>query len=509
MPQRHPSQYRLSRLAGLVALALALSSCVAAAGGDEPPRSQAPRTTTTTTTLPPATLTDLMDPHAPGLGNGGYDAQHYHVDMAFSLSPPSTVEEGADFDPAEAVVRVDATTTIDVVATRPLDQIAFDFTGSTVTEVQVDGVDAEFEREATKLIVTLPEPARADDPLSIAVTYTGEPGAIDSRVARVEVGWVGKPAGTWHMRSEPDGAHRWFPANDHPSDKATFLFDVLVPIEYAAAASGVFERSYSGIESASYRWSVGDEIPVSSATVILGDLELVPDEQSSAAMGVEIRHMLPPDMVDDPPAALNGIADMIGFFEERFGPFPYEAFGVAVVDSPNVGLGANTWAVLTRGEIEDNDAELAIVSRLVRHWFGDSVTPATWSDVWLSTSLVRYAEWLWIERDLGERPADTVASAARRNVADSGWPPPNEPRIGDIYVGSVFIHGAITLHAVRLRMGDAPFFDMIAKFYETHARGVAGTGDLNEIILREAGSSIRHLFDTWLTADELPGFPDR
>jgi aminopeptidase N len=509
MPRQSTTRALIGRCSGLVALAVLLTSCVAAAGGNEPTQSRPPRTTTTTTTLPAATTTDLMDPNAPGLGNGGYDAQHYHVDMAFSTGPPANLEEGAEYDPADAEIRIEATTTVDVIATAPLDQIAFDFTGSIVSAVTVDGEPADFDREPTELIVTLPAPAATGDSLSIAVSYSGQPGAVDSRVARVAVGWMGAPGSTWHVRNDPDGAHRWFPANDHPSDKATFLFDVRVPIDYAAAASGRFERTYSGIESASYRWSVDTPIPPSSATVILGDLVLVPDAQTTTAMGVEVRHLLPADMVDRPPAALDNIADMIGFFEERFGPYPYDAFGVAVVDDENVGLGANTWAILTRAQLEANDAELAIAGRLARHWFGDSLTPATWSDVWLSTTFVRYAEWLWIERDLGGRYGDAVASKARSNVENAGWPPPTQPRVGDAYTGSVFIHGAITLHAVRLRMGDATFFDMLAKFYDSYAGGTASTNELNELVLREAGSDVRYLYDTWLSAEELPGFPDR
>ena len=508
MSTPNPRRQRGIAIVAVVAFAVLGAACVAPAGG-EPPPSKAPRTTTTTTTLPPATLTDLMDPSAPGLGNGGYDAQHYHVDMAFTLNAPENIEEGVEYDPADAEVRVDATTTIDVIATQNLSEIAFDFTGSTVTSVRVNGADAEFEREPAKLLISLPDEATNGDELTIAVAYTGEPGMVDSRVARVEVGWFGTPAGTWHVRSDPDGAHRWFPVNDHPSDKATYLFDILVPIEYAAAAPGILERSYSGIESASYRWSVADEIPPSSTTAVIGPHQVVTDEQASAGLAIDIRHLLPIDMVDDQPAALDGIPDMMSFFEERFGPYPYEAFGVAVVDGPVTGLGANSWAILTRNEVEDEDAELAIVRSLVRHWFGDSLTPASWSDIWLSTSLVRYAEWLWIERDLGDRYADAVASKARSNVAQSGWPAPTEPRIGDAYVGSVFIHGAITFHAVRLRMGDAAFFDMIAAFYDEFAGGTATTNDLNTVVLREAGSTIRYLYDQWLTADDLPGFPDR
>ncbi|MDJ0961086.1 MAG: M1 family aminopeptidase [Acidimicrobiia bacterium] len=503
-----PNRHRAIALAALVTFTLLGSACVAPAGG-EPPRSKAPRTTTTTTTLPPATMTDLMDPYAPGLGNGGYDALHYHVDMAFTLNAPENVEEGAEYDPADAEVRVDATTTIDIAATQPLTEIAFDFTGSTVTSVTVDGAEASFEREPVKLLVTLPEPAATGDEISIAVAYTGKPDMIDSRVARVEVGWAGTPEGSWHVRTDPDGAHRWFPVNDHPSDKATYLFDILVPIEYAAGAPGVLERSYSGIESSSYRWAVNDEIPPSGTTAVIGALEVVPDERASAGLAIDIRHLLPADMAADRPGALDNIPDMMGFFEERFGPFPYDAFGVAVVDGPITGLGANSWAILSRAELEDEDAELAIVRGLVRHWFGDSLTPASWKDVWLSASLVRYAEWLWIERDLGDRYADAVASKARSNVAQSGWPPPTEPRIGDAYVGSVFIHGAIALHAVRLRMGDAAFFDMISTFYDEFAGGTATTNDLNTVVLREAGSTIRYVYDQWLTADELPGFPDR
>jgi aminopeptidase N len=122
---------------------------------------------------------------------------------------------------------------------------------------------------------------------------------------------------------------------------------------------------------------------------------------------------------------------------------------------------------------------------------------------------VRYSEWLWIERDLGDRYADAVASKARSNVAQSGWPPPDAPRIGDAYVGSVFIHGAIALHAVRLRMGDGAFFDMLATFYDTYAGSNASTADFRDVVRREAGSKIVNLYETWFTADELPGFPDR
>ena len=115
MPQPH---HRF-RLAVLVAtLSLALSACVAAAGGSErESTTRAPRVTTTTEApFTDASLTDLGDPLAPGLGNSGYDADHYHIDLRF--------------DPE--AVRVEGTATIEATALAAVDEIAFDFTGGNV-----------------------------------------------------------------------------------------------------------------------------------------------------------------------------------------------------------------------------------------------------------------------------------------------------------------------------------------------------------------------------------------
>ena len=493
------------------AFAFVASGCVAAAGGsDQPATTRAPRQTTTTTMpFQDAAPDDLGDPLAPGLGNGGYDVSHYRIDLTYDPPAPedeqSESDEIVEVEPPPAQARLRSITEIELTATAALDHVVFDFTGATVQVVRVDDAGATFEREPDKLIVTLPKPAAVDDTLTIHVEYEGSPGADGSRMARHDVGWVPTADDGWFLRADPDGAHRWFPVNDHPSDRATFQIDLDVPITMAAAASGVLERQFSGVERASYRWAVADPVAPHRVAVAIGPMEIVTDDRGP----VDLRHALPPDLAQKPPGALDTVTRMVDFFEERIGPYPYDSFGVMVVDGPVAGLGAHGWATLTREQIEAEDAELTIVNHLASQWFGDAVLPADWSDVWLATSVGQYAEWLWIEAALGDRAADLTASTARRSVERAAWPPPDSPREGDLYVGSVFLHGAITLHALRLRMGDASFFDLLEALYQNHRGDTLTTAALLDAVDEAGGRELTFLVEAWLYNDDLPGFPDR
>ncbi len=149
------------------------------------------------------------------------------------------------------------------------------------------------------------------------------------------------------------------------------------------------------------------------------------------------------------------------------------------------------------------------MSDLARHWFGDSVSPQTWSEVWLSTAIPTYAGWLWVEERRGPQVADLVARTARTAVERSAWPPPDRPEAGDLYVDSVFIHGAAYLHALRLKIGDGAFFDVLAEYYGDHAGGTASTRDFVVLANRAGDRPLGYFTDAWLHGDDLPGFPDR
>ncbi len=129
----------------------------------------------------------IGDRYYPLLGNGGYDAIHYTIDLDLDI---------------EAGSILDATATIDAVASQDLSAFNLDFRGPQIDEVAVDGERADWTRDGGELTITPARPLPAGQPFQAEVRYHGKP-EIDEN-DRFERGWwttdrsiftVGEPAG--------------------------------------------------------------------------------------------------------------------------------------------------------------------------------------------------------------------------------------------------------------------------------------------------------------------------
>src|SRR4051812_22540314 len=174
-------------------------------------------------------------PGAPGLndrlfpleGNGGYDVQHYDVDLTY----------GNQFtDP------VDGTVNILARATQSLSRFDLDFSGRSVGAVAVNGQAASFRRDGQELIIT-PKRAVSNGSLFIVtvshfVAVPTVPGDDPSSTALFI-----HPGGT-ATAPQPDLARYFLPSNDHPSDKASYDIRFDVPAQYTAIANGVQLLNY-------------------------------------------------------------------------------------------------------------------------------------------------------------------------------------------------------------------------------------------------------------------------
>src|SRR3954447_17180306 len=109
----------------------------------------------------------LGDRLFPTLGNGGYDVQHYDVDLRYATSAPTQ--------------SMDGTVTILARATQALSRFDLDFAGKSVGSVAVNGEPAKLRRDGEELVIT-PRRAIADGAL-FAVTvahYVAVPTAPDN-----------------------------------------------------------------------------------------------------------------------------------------------------------------------------------------------------------------------------------------------------------------------------------------------------------------------------------------
>jgi aminopeptidase N len=457
------------RITASVLLALALTACSGKAG--------VPTSSTTTPHAAPG-ATSAGDPLLPGGGNGGYDVQHYDLDLRITPGGRPTLA---------------GTATITANATQALSRFDLDLTGLDVGKVTVGGVPAAYTRTPGKLVVTPPKPI-ARGRFTVGVAYSGTPREINDG-ALGKYGWIRTGDGIF-VGDEPDGAHTWFPGNDHPSDKATFGFRITVPSALTAVANGRLTGTTRSGESVTYSWQARDPMATYLAMVDVGRFKV---RSGRTPGGVPVYVAVDPS-VDA--GGLDTLYDqtvkVTDAWAKLFGPYPFDSTGAVVDDAP-VQFALETQ---TRPEYV---AAMAAIPTVVAHelshqWFGDSVTVTQWSDIWLNEGFATYAEWMWGER---EDPRDTVQhqfdSRYAQARSDDLWKvPPAAPGSTGLFGRSVYERGAMTLHALREKVGDQRFFAILRSWTAEHRYGNATTPQFVALAQRVSGMDLHRLFQAWL-----------
>ncbi|MGH9137189.1 MAG: M1 family metallopeptidase [Acidimicrobiales bacterium] len=428
------------------------------------------------------------DPYFPGLGNGGYDVRSY--DVALSVDP--------------ATGRISGVTTAAATATQSLSSFTLDLVGLEVAAITVDDESAAFERADRELRVKPESPIESGDDFTVAVTYAGDPEPVVSE-ALGAVGWTDIDDGSFVL-SEPEGGATWFPVNDHPVDKATYRFLITVPEGTEAAANGVLtEERDNGDGTTTWIWTMDDPMASYLATVVIGDLIFEEEEEGPA--GVAIRNVYMEDVADAASAVFERQGEMIDFFDDLFGPYPFDVYGAVVVD---VGLGlaleTQTLSLFGRDIVSAGSAaEFVVAHELAHQWFGNSVSLRTWQDIWLNEGFSTYAEWLWLDHD-GDTPLDVQVREARQFLRSTGSDDViiGDPGAADLFALAVYDRGALTLHALRTTVGDDAFFVTMQRWAADFAHGNATTADFVALAESVSGAELDEFFDAWLFRPGLP-----
>lgn len=466
-----------------------------------PATTLSPSTTAATTTAP-ALASDAFTPidqrigsgdsRYPRLGNMGYDVLHYAVDLTFDPEPNT----------------ISALVVVTARATEPLAAFSLDFLGFDIVGLTVNGSAARYERSAGKLIVQTPEPIAAGEQFATSVRYQGTPRPIRSQALPLDVGWLRDSDGTAYVIAEPDGGRSWLPLNDHPSDKATYRFNLTVPEPLIAAANGVLIDRITDLGWSTWVWDSTHPMASYLATVVIGDLEIITDPESTRTSGVAIRNVLPRDLGPTPRAMLRKQGEMIQFFAELWGQYPFDAYGIAVVNGFEAALENQTLSVFGRDFVDDSQFfETVLVHELAHQWFGNSVTPSDWGDIWLNEGFATYAEWLWIEETKGSAALQATVAGARNQMARASLPPPGTPPSDDLFNSSVYVRGGLVLHALRTTVGDDAFFEILRSHAARYRDATVTTTDFIALAESVSGVDLAELFDAWLYGERVPELP--
>ncbi|MDF0513034.1 M1 family metallopeptidase [Agromyces sp. H3Y2-19a] len=472
--------HRRSTLAVLgaagLALAVATAPAVASAAPGEP---GAPRYS--------AGSDGAGDPYFPLAGNGGIDLVHLGLDLDYT--PPAP-------EPAPLEGQLDGVATIDLRATQDLDRFDLDLRGLTATTVTVDGHAARFEQTDNELVITPRPKLKRGHDARVVVEY----GGTTTRPTDIEgalYGWVTTRDGAMVV-SEPDGAATWFPVSDHPTDKAAYDFEITVPEGLVAVANGSLTGSDTADGRTTWTWHAPDPMAAYLATASVGDYVL---DDYTTADGLRIIDAVDPALPASASAALALTPQMIDFFDDRFGPYPFVAYG-AIVDDDSVGYALETQ---TRSFFSRRAGEGTVAHELAHQWMGDHVSPGRWADIWLNEGWATYASWMWAEHQ-GRATADESFDEVMSIPADDEfWSlVVADPQPLGLFADPVYDRGAATLHALRVEIGDDAFFELATEWVDRYGGGSATTADFTALAEEVSGADLDTLFAAWLFTPQKP-----
>ncbi|MEW1647275.1 M1 family metallopeptidase [Streptomyces sp. NPDC091219] len=455
------------------------------------------------------------DPYFPKSGNGGYDVTHYDLNLAYT---PDTTDssEASDTSDGPDAPTLTATATITARATVPLSTFDLDFQGMKVNSLMVDGEKASWTRSGQELKVRPSSALRKGGTFRTTVRYSGTPETITDPDGSDE-GWLPTADGALAL-GEPTGSMAWFPGNDHPSDKATYDITITVPKGLQAVSNGELRSETTtgagegagGVPTTTYRWHVPQPMATYLATVAIGHYDIT---RTTTRNGLPVYVAVDPQEAEASRKVLAGLPEIMEWEEYNFGPYPFSSTGAIVDRDGDAGYALETQ---NRPFFPGAPDTATLVHELAHQWYGDSVTPKTWRDMWLNEGFATYAEWLWAEDHGGDTAQQTFDALYRGTYFDDkadddavwAFPPATPSSAAHISDSPVYERGAMVLHKIRRTVGDARFYDIVQGWAAAHRHGNADTADFTAYVEKMApGKDFGGIWKDWLYGKGKPARP--
>jgi aminopeptidase N len=429
------------------------------------------------------------DPYLPGHGDPGHRVLHYHLELDYRVAGNRLA--------GEATLTVE---TLDEVGS-----LTLDLAGLRVAAVLLDGRrTTRYTHRDRRLVIRLDRPAPRGRRITVQVRYSGSPRPLRGRWG--EVGWEELDDGLL-VAGQPNGAPTWFPCNDRVADKATYTLEVTCESPYTVLANGTLTRRRVHSSRTTWRYEQREPMAGYLASLQIGRYEV--EQVGAASTGADLLLACPPRLRRLAGHDLGRQQQMMTAFERWFGPYPFERYTAVVTDDElEIPLEAQTLSVFGANHLDGRRGHERLVAHELAHqWFGNSLTVGSWRDIWLHEGFACYAEWLW-SQDGGGPSADAIARRERARLAGQ----PQDLLLGDpgpdlMFDDRVYKRGALTLHAVRLTVGEEAFADLLRSWSDGHRHRTVTSAGFRQYAGERTGVDLEPLLSAWLDRRPLPSLP--
>jgi aminopeptidase N len=383
-------------------------------------------------------------------------------------------------------------------------------------------VSCPFMLDPSNATLTLHLPHAHSGPLQLAVDYTG---IINDRMAgfyRSRIGTGNAPGYIAVTQFQENEARRAFPCLDHPSQKAVFRVEMVIP-ENLTAISNTDIRKITHLEDGRQRVTFN---PTPKMSTYLVFFAVGPFEIHTDTVDRRVRAVCLPGMGDQTAFGLEFGRKALAYGEDYYA-IDYPLTKLDLIAVPDFAFGAmENWGAITFREnlllnvpgVTSREA-LGRICEVIAHeiahqWFGNLVTPEDWKYLWLNESFAtyfgygmvnhHYPEWeIWQQFIRSQTETAMARDALNENVAIE-MPGDAQVAITTSTAPLIYSKGGSILRQLEAWIGHDHFKDGLRRYLRDFAYGNAASNHLWESLTASSGMPVAELMRSWITQ---PGFP--
>jgi aminopeptidase N len=391
--------------------------------------------------------------------------------------------------------------TIHFEATKQISELSLNFAGLTIDSIYAREESISYAHQEDLLTVQFTALIPAGQQDSITVYYHGQP----KRGLYFRTNSFGDTVVYSH--NEPYDARYWFPAKDIPEDKAKAVVTVIYPQKYTSVSNGslILSKEYApGMKIDIWR----EEFPIATylMSLVCGPFLVAEENFIWQNQSMPLKYFVYLQDIQRGQVSLKGTLALLEFYSSTIGIYPFFDEKYAMVEAPLREASAmeNQTCTTMSDRVLDNPEIIA--HELAHHWWGNALTPESFSDIWLNEGFATYFDALYTEFAEGtlrfKERMDNFSGLLSQD--ESLIYPLSDPSPDQLFAATVYFKGAWVLYMLRLELGDNTFAEIIRTYYEAFLYKNVNTASFITVCEQVSGKNLDIFFNQWLFQGGIP-----
>ncbi len=383
----------------------------------------------------------------------------------------------------------------------------------TIDRILLGTTPLKYEREVNAVFVDFPRTLKAGRVYSIDFYYSGTP-RERGRFGGITFGKdpSGKP---WiNTACEDNGSSVWWPGKDQWRDEPEQMeISVAIPSDLVDVSNGKLVGK-TDLGDGYTRWDWLVHYPINSYNVSLNIGNYV--HFSDRLGDLPLDFYVLPGSLEKAKLQFAQAKPMIAAFQKYFGEYPFPKDGYKLVEVPYSGMehqSAVTYGNrFANGYLERDwtgvgvslKFDFIIIHESGHEWFGNAVSAADVSDMWIHEGWTTYLEALYVEEVFGKDDALKYINGYKSRVGNR-YPIITQRGIHRSPPQDMYFKGALFLHTLRSIVDDdSRWRTLLRALYDRFKYRNIMTEDIVRFFNAQLGQDLTPVFDQYLRRTSIP-----